>query len=76
MFLANGKFSPSKGNKIRSMSQAKRINAIMSASSFYDESGDFTFRVDFSGKSGVDGGIVAIYPDKYSIAVWSTKLNE
>jgi len=30
------------------MSQAKRINAIMSTSSFYDESGEFAFRVDFS----------------------------
>ena len=48
MFLANGKFSTSKGNNKQSMSQAKRINAIMSASSFYDESGEFAFRVDFS----------------------------
>ena len=53
------------------MSQAKRINAITNASSFYDESGEFAFRVGLSGKSGVDGGIVAIYPDKYCIAVWS-----
>ena len=58
------------------MSQAKRINAITNASSFYDESGEFAFRVGLSGKSGVDRGIVAIYPDKYCIAVWSSKLNE
>ena len=48
IFLANDEFSTSKGNKILSMSQAKRVNAIMSASSFYDESGEFAFRVDFS----------------------------
>lgn len=53
------------------MSQAKRINAITNASSFYDESGEFAFRVGLSGKSGVDRGIVAIYPDKYCIGVWS-----
>lgn len=32
--------------------------------------------VGLPGKSGVGGGIVAIYPSKYSIAVWSPRLNE
>ena len=36
---------------------------------FYDEVGEFSFKVGLPGKSGVRGGIVAIYPNKYSIAV-------
>ncbi|MDB4199348.1 glutaminase [Polaribacter sp.] len=76
IFLANDEFSTSKGNKILSMSQAKRINAIMLACGFYDESGEFAFRVSLPGKSGVGGGIIAIHPDKYCIAVWSPELNE
>lgn len=28
------------------------------------------------GKSGVGGGIVAVYPSRYSIAVWSPRLNK
>ena len=42
---------------------------------FYDEAGEFTFRVGLPGKSGVGGGIVAIHPNEYSVAVWGPKLN-
>ncbi len=53
----------------------KRINAIMQTCGFYDEAGEFSFRVGLPGKSGVGGGIVAIHPNQYSTAVWSPKLN-
>ena len=76
LFLANDHFITTKGNRVLTMSQAKRINAIMLTCGFYDESGEFAFRVGLPGKSGVGGGIVAIHPDKYCIAVWSPKLNE
>lgn len=57
-------------------SQVKRINAIMQTCGFYDEAGDFSFKVGLPGKSGVGGGIAAICPRKYSIAVWSPRLNK
>ncbi len=76
MFLANPNFRTTKGTKVLSLSQTKRINAIMQTCGFYDESGEFSFRVGLPGKSGVGGGIVAIYPEKYCITVWSPKLNE
>ena len=43
-------------------SQVKRINAIMQVCGFYDEAGEFSYLVGLPGKSGVGGGIVAIYP--------------
>ena len=59
-----------------SVSRVKRINAIMQTCGFYDEAGEFSFLVGLPGKSGVGGSIVAIYPSRYSIAVWCPKLND
>lgn len=64
------------GEQILSVKRTKRINALMQTCGFYDEAGEFSFRVGLPGKSGVGGGIVAIYPNMYSVAVWSPKLNE
>ncbi len=57
-------------------SQFKRIAAIMLTCGFYDEAGEFAFRVGLPGKSGVGGGIAALLPGHYSIVVWSPGLNE
>lgn len=76
MFLANGGRTLHKNNRIITRSQTKRINALMQTCGFYDESGDFAFRVGLPGKSGVGGGIVAVHPKEYAIAVWSPPLNQ
>lgn len=55
--------------------QVKRINALMQTCGFYDEAGEFSFEVGLPGKSGVGGGIVALHPQHYSVAVWSPPLN-
>lgn len=61
--------------RILTKNQVKRINALMQTCGFYDEAGEFTFRVGLPGKSGVGGGIVAVHPQFYSVAVWSPRLN-
>lgn len=76
LYLANGGHRISDKQPVLNASQTKRVNAIMQTCGFYDESGEFTFKVGLPGKSGIGGGIIAIYPGKYSIAVWSPKLNE
>lgn len=76
MVYANeGQFLPT-GEEILPPIKVQRINALMQTCGFYDEAGEFAFRVGLPGKSGVGGGIVAIHPEKYSAAVWSPKLNE
>ncbi|MBE9490903.1 MAG: glutaminase [Bacteroidetes bacterium] len=64
------------GIKHLTSSQAKRINAIMLSCGFYDEAGEFAFEVGLPGKSGVGGGIVALLPNKFTIATWSPGLNK
>ncbi|MFK7807629.1 MAG: glutaminase [Saprospiraceae bacterium] len=76
MFLTKNNFKTADGNSVLNGSQVKRVNAIMQTCGFYDESGEFAFKVGLPGKSGVGGGILAVHPGKYSIAVWSPKLNK
>lgn len=75
-FLANKGINPTDGESILTESKAKRLGALMATCGFYDESGDFAFRVGLPGKSGVGGGIVAYLPGKLSIAVWSPELDQ
>jgi glutaminase len=75
LFFANHGMIPATNEKILTISQTKRLNALMQTCGFYDEAGEFTFRVGLPGKSGVGGGIVAILPKQYSVAVWSPGLN-
>ncbi|TXF88163.1 glutaminase [Neolewinella aurantiaca] len=75
LFLANQGVSPFTGERIVSTSMTKRLNAIMQLCGLYDEAGEFAFRVGLPGKSGVGGGIVALRPRDYCVAVWSPPLN-
>ena len=74
-FFANEGKSIS-GEQILTKSQVKRVNAVMQTCGFYDESGEFTYKVGLPGKSGIGGGIAALYPKKFVVATWSPRLNE
>lgn len=75
LFLAAGGINPITNETIISLTRTKRINSVMQMCGFYDEAGEFAFKTGLPGKSGVGGGIVAIHPGQFCIAVWSPKLN-
>ncbi len=75
LFLANKGVDPKTKNIICSRKDSHRINAILSTSGMYDQSGEFAFSVGLPAKSGVGGGIVAIVPNYGVICAWSPPLN-
>ncbi|HFX17795.1 MAG TPA: glutaminase [Flavobacteriales bacterium] len=76
LVFANEGVLPYNNQRVLTKSQTKRTNAIMQTCGFYDEAGEFTFKVGLPGKSGVGGGIAALHPGKYTVAVWSPLLNK
>ena len=75
VFANNGVISKEK-TIFLTTSQCKKMNALMQMCGFYDQAGEFTFKVGLPGKSGVGGGVVAVFPNNYTVAVWSPKLNK
>ena len=76
LFLANKGVHPITGEVVCSAKDAHRINAILSTSGMYDQSGEFAFSVGLPAKSGVGGGIIAIVPNYGVICSWSPPLNQ
>ncbi|MDC0602719.1 glutaminase B [Aliiglaciecola sp.] len=75
VFLANNGASLDE-EQILSPKKVKAINALLATCGLYDASGAFAVDVGLLGKSGIGGGIVAINPGKYSVAVFSPELNQ
>ncbi len=55
---------------------ARRVNALMLTCGTYDMAGEFAYLIGLPCKSGVGGGIVAVVPDRLTLAVWSPALDD
>jgi len=75
LFLANKGINPTTNKAICSPRDTHRVNAILSTSGMYDQSGEFAFSVGLPAKSGVGGGVIAIVPSYGVICAWSPPLN-
>lgn len=74
LFLANHGVTLA-GEALVTRRQAKRINSVMLTCGAYDEAGDYAYRIGLPAKTGVGGGVVAVLPGHFSVAVWSPGLN-
>jgi glutaminase len=74
-YLANDGIDPASGARIVPKPHARRINSLMLTCGLYDAVGNFAFRVGLPAKSGVGGGIVAVWPRRLTVCVWSPGLD-
>jgi glutaminase len=74
--LANGGTNPVTGKKVLDTEYVPKVLAVMATAGLYDDSGKWFFKTGLPGKSGVGGGIIAVSPGKFGIAVISPPLDE
>ena len=73
--LANGGVNPVTKAKVVSPAACAFTMSVMATAGLYDDSGQWLYATGLPGKSGVGGGIIAVCPGKFGIAVISPPLN-
>jgi glutaminase len=74
--LANAGKNPVTGKQVMKTDYVPKVLAVMATAGLYDDSGKWFFRTGLPGKSGVGGGLIAVSPGKFGIAVISPPLDE
>jgi glutaminase len=74
--LANGGKNPVTGKQVMKTANVPGVLAVMATAGLYDDSGKWFFHTGLPGKSGVGGGIIAVSPGKFGIAVVSPPLDD
>jgi glutaminase len=74
--LANGGRNPVTGKQVIRTENVPEILAVMATAGLYDDSGKWLYTTGLPAKSGVGGGIIAVSPGKFGIAVVSPPLDE
>jgi glutaminase len=73
--LANGGKNPITGKQVVKTANVPEILAVMATAGLYDDSGKWLYKTGLPAKSGVGGGIIAVSPGKFGIAVISPPLD-
>ncbi|WP_129777994.1 glutaminase A [Peristeroidobacter soli] len=74
--LANAGKNPVTGKQVMKSSNVPEVLAVMATAGLYDDSGKWLFHTGLPAKSGVGGGLIAVSPGKFGIAVVSPPLDE
>ena len=73
--LAFGGTNPVTGRQVIDARNVPGVLAVMATAGLYDDSGKWLYRTGLPAKSGVSGGIIAVAPGKFGIAVVSPPLD-
>ena len=74
--LAFGGRNPVTGKQAIDAKNVPYVLAVMATAGLYDDSGKWLYHTGLPAKSGVGGGIIAVSPGKFGIAVISPPLDE
>jgi glutaminase len=74
--LANGGKNPMTGKQVMKAENVPEVLAVMATAGLYDDSGKWLYHTGLPAKSGVGGGILAVSPGKFGIAVISPPLDK
>ena len=74
--LAAGGRNPVTGTRIIDESKVPGVLAVMATAGLYDDSGKWLYHTGLPAKSGVGGGIIAVSPGKFGVAVVSPPLDD
>lgn len=73
--LANGGTNPVTGKQVMRNENVPELLAVMATAGLYDDSGKWLYTTGLPAKSGVGGGIIAVSPGRFGIAVISPPLD-
>ena len=73
--LASGGRNPVTGKQVMKTENVPEVLAVMATAGLYDDSGKWLYHTGLPAKSGVGGGIIAVSPGKFGIAVVSPPLD-
>jgi glutaminase len=73
--LANGGKNPVTGKQVMKTENVPEVLAVMATAGLYDDSGKWLYHTGLPAKSGVGGGIIAVSPGRFGIAVVSPPLD-
>jgi glutaminase len=74
--LAAGGKNPVTGKVLLDPAKVPGVLAVMATAGLYDDSGKWLYHTGLPAKSGVGGGIIAVAPGKFGIAVISPPLDD
>jgi glutaminase len=74
--LAAGGKNPVTGKQVMDPAKVPGVLAVMATAGLYDDSGKWLYHTGLPAKSGVGGGLIAVSPGKFGIAVVSPPLDD